>query len=263
MNNYRSDLQKKLSNKFVNMFFINAFADGEINTSQETGSISSTIDIAKLMEQTRKEEKDKLYPEIQRLKSENSILQKQLNDALLDAGKVKQEIEVLKKSQSDSTSSEITKLQAKIEALMEENKKLKESTPNEEDIRKKIEKEFEVKSYLKDKLAENKDKILSVYAKQVKGSTKEEIDNSIEEAIKNSDEIRKEVNGSKPEKQNKENTSIKNSNKSGNRKPEIPPATNPSINVGNKEYSLEYIQGLDPSSKEYAEFRKSVGLKIR
>lgn len=263
MNYFRVYSQKKLLKNFANVFCINAFADENPNPPENNGG-SSNIDIGKLLEQARKEEKEKLYPEIQRLKSENSILQKQANDALLEAGKVKQELEVLKQSQKDGTNEEITKLQAKIEALTEENKKLKETAPKEEEIRKKLEAEFELKSYLKEKLEENKGKILSVYAKQVKGNTKEEIDASITEAIKNSDEIRKEINaGSSNSNKDKGNTSNKDSSKSGNKKPENPPATNPSINIGSKEYSLEYIQGLDPSSKEYAEFRKSVGLKQR
>lgn len=255
---FRKDLQKNYFNEIGKMFILNAFAD-EQSTSSETSN-KNNVDLGVLLAQARQEEKDKLYPEIQRLKSEKDILQKQANDALMEAGRVKQELEELKKKQDEGKSEEITKLQAKIEALTEENKKLKESAPKEEDIRKQLEAEYELKSYLKDKLAENKNKILSVYAKQVKGKTKEEIDAAIEKAIKDSDEIRKEVNGGEDnsDKKDKSNTSdIKNKKNENN-----PPANNPSVNIGSKEYSLEYIQGLDPRSKEYAEFRKSVGLKI-
>ena len=140
---------------------------------------------------------------------------------------------------------------------------MKGSAPKEEDIRKQIEAEYELKSYLKDKLAENKDKILSVYAKQVNGKTKEEIDVAIKKAIEDSEEIRKEVNGGKDKSET--------SNKSGNDKKDDKsdkkdnhlPGTNPSVSVGGKKFSLEYIQGLDPSSEEYKEFRKSVGLGNR
>lgn len=258
----RANLHKRFLNGIANLFYLQAFADGETSNS-DTGE-NPPFDLGKLLAQARQEEKEKLYPEIQRLKSENSLLQKQANDAIMEAGKVKQELEELRKNQGNASNEEITKLQAKVEALTEENKKLKESSPKEDEIRKQIEAEYELKAYLREKLEENKGRILSVYAKQVKGKTKEEIDAAIKKAIEDSDEIRKEVNGGVDSPSDSEDDGKKKKKKPNNNNrndTEVPPAPNPSINVGDKEFTLDYIQGLDPRSKEYAEFRKQIGLK--
>lgn len=260
MKRFWTDLHNRILNGIDNLLHLNAFADGETsNSGTESGNNQQPpFDLGKLLAQARQEEKDKLYPEIQRLKSENALLQKQANEAIMEAGKAKQELEVLRNNQDKTSSEEVTKLQAKVEALTEENKKLKESAPDESEIRKQLEAEYELKAYLKDKLEENKDKILSVYAKQVKGKTKEEIDAAIKKAIEDSDEIRKEVNGGKDSSEDKEDKKKKPAQK---KKEETPPAPNPSVSVGGKEFTLDYIQGLDPRSKEYVEFRKQIGLK--
>ena len=73
-----------------------------------------------------------------------------------------------------------------------------------------------------------------------------------------SDEIRKELGvddkkkGTKKDAKNDKDTNDGSTN---------PPAPNPSNEGDGGKYNLEEISKLDPRSKEYAEWRKSVGLK--
>lgn len=241
-----------------NNLFLTAFA--EENPNEPPKNEGNTVNYEQLIAQARREEKEKLYPQIEKLKAQAEVLTKQVNEALLAKGAVEKELADLKESQKKGDSEEVTKLKAQVEALKSENENLKKNTVSEEDLRKKLEEEYQVKLYAKDKLAENKDKILSVFAEKVVGNTKEEIDSAIEKAIASSDEIRKELgveDKKKPEKKDKDGEG-KKENKSRNN----PPAPNPQGGEGEKgKFDLEYIQSLDPRSEEYAKWRKSVGLK--
>ena len=241
-----------------NNLFLSAFA--EENPNEPPKNEGNTMNFEQLIAQARREEKEKLYPQIEKLKAQAEVLTKQVNEALLAKGAVEKELADLKESQKKGDSEEVTKLKAQVEALKSENENLKKNTVSEEDLRKKLEEEYQVKLYAKDKLAENKDKILSVFAEKVVGNTKEEIDSAIEKAIESSNEIRKELgveDKTKPEKKDKDGEG-KKENKSQNN----PPAPNPQGGEGEKgKFDLEYIQSLDPRSEEYAKWRKSVGLK--
>ena len=241
-----------------NNLFLTAFA--EENPNEPPKNEGNMVNYEQLIAQARREEKEKLYPQIEKLKAQAEVLTKQVNEALLAKGAVEKELADLKESQKKGDSEEVTKLKAQVEALKSENEDLKKNTVNEEDLRKKLEEEYQVKLYAKDKLAENKDKILSVFAEKVVGNTKEEIDSAIEKAIASSDEIRKELgveDKKKPEKKG-DNGEGKKVSKSQNN----PPAPNPQGGEGEKgKFDLEYIQSLDPRSEEYAKWRKSVGLK--
>lgn len=241
-----------------NNLFLTAFA--EENPNEPPKNEGNTVNYEQLIAQARREEKEKLYPQIEKLKAQAEVLTKQVNEALLAKGAVEKELADLKESQKKGDSEEVTKFKAQVEALKSENEDLKKNTVSEEDLRKKLEEEYQVKLYAKDKLAENKDKILSVFAEKVVGNTKEEIDSAIEKAIASSDEIRKELgveDKKKPEKKG-DNGEGKKESKSQNN----PPAPNPQGGEGAKgKFDLEYIQSLDPRSEEYAKWRKSVGLK--
>lgn len=241
-----------------NNLFLTAFA--EENPNEPPKNEGNMVNYEQLIAQARREEKEKLYPQIEKLKAQAEVLTKQVNEALLAKGAVEKELADLKESQKKGDSEEVTKLKAQVEALKSENDDLKKNTVSEEDLRKKLEEEYQVKLYAKDKLAENKDKILSVFAEKVVGNTKEEIDSAIEKAIASSDEIRKELgveDKKKPEKKG-DNGGGKKVSKSQNN----PPAPNPQGGEGEKgKFDLEYIQSLDPRSEEYAKWRKSVGLK--
>ena len=241
-----------------NNLFLTAFAEENTEPPKNEGN---TMNFEQLIAQARREEKEKLYPQIEKLKAQAEVLTKQVNEALLAKGAAEKELADLKESQKKGDSEEVTKLKAQVEALKSDNENLKKNTVSEEDLRKKLEEEYQVKLYAKDKLAENKDKILSVFAEKVVGNTKEEIDLAIEKVIASSDEIRKELgveDKKKPEKKdNKDNKGNKENNSQNN-----PPAPNPQGGEGEKgKFDLEYIQSLDPRSEEYAKWRKSVGLK--
>lgn len=242
-----------------NNLFLTAFA--EENPNEPPKNEGNTVNYEQLIAQARREEKEKLYPQIEKLKAQAEVLTKQVNEALLAKGAVEKELADLKESQKKGDSEEVTKLKAQVEALKSENENLKKNTVSEEDLRKKLEEEYQVKLYAKDKLAENKDKILSVFAEKVVGNTKEEIDSAIEKAIASSDEIRKELgveDKKKSEKKDNKDGEGKKESKSQNN----PPAPNPQGGEGEKgKFDLEYIQSLDPRSEEYAKWRKSVGLK--
>ena len=241
-----------------NNLFLTAFAEENTEPPKNEGN---TMNFEQLIAQARREEKEKLYPQIEKLKAQAEVLTKQVNEALLAKGAAEKELADLKESQKKGDSEEVTKLKAQVEALKSDNENLKKNTVSEEDLRKKLEEEYQVKLYAKDKLAENKDKILSVFAEKVVGNTKEEIDLAIEKVIASSDEIRKELgveDKKEPEKKdNKDNKGKKENNSQNN-----PPAPNPQGGEGEKgKFDLEYIQSLDPRSEEYAKWRKSVGLK--
>ena len=187
MKNLISHINTALNNNL----FLTAFA--EENPAEPPKNEGNTMNFEQLIAQARREEKEKLYPQIEKLKAQAEVLTKQVNEALLAKGAVEKELADLKESQKKGDSEEVTKLKAQVEALKSENEDLKKNTVNEEDLRKKLEEEYQVKLYAKDKLAENKDKILSVFAEKVVGNTKEEIDSAIEKAIASSDEIRKEI----------------------------------------------------------------------
>ena len=254
MKNLISHINTALNNNL----FLTAFA--EENPNEPPKNEGNMMNFEQLIAQARREEKEKLYPQIEKLKAQAEVLTKQVNEALLAKGAVEKELADLKESQKKGDSEEVTKLKAQVEALKSENEDLKKNTVSEEDLRKKLEEEYQVKLYAKDKLAENKDKILSVFAEKVVGNTKEEIDSAIEKAIASSDEIRKElgVEDKKDLKKKDKNSEGKKESKSQNN----PPAPNPQGGEGEKgKFDLEYIQSLDPRSEEYAKWRKSVGLK--
>lgn len=238
-----------------NHLFLTAFAEENTEPPKNEGN---TMNFEQLIAQARREEKEKLYPQIEKLKAQAEVLTKQINEALLTKGAVEKELSDLKESQKKGDSEEVTKLKAQVEALKSDNENLKKNTVSEEDLRKKLEEEYQVKLYAKDKLAENKDKILSVFAEKVVGNTKEEIDLAIEKVIASSDEIRKELGvEDKKKSEKKDNKDNKENNSQNN-----PPAPNPQGGEGEKgKFDLKYIQSLDPRSEEYAKWRKSVGLK--
>lgn len=252
---------KGIFKAIVDNFFVNAYADEENPT--EGGGSQSTINYEHLIAQARKEEKDKLYGQIEKLKAQVEVLTKQNNESLLAKGKAETELADLKKKADKGDSEEVAKLKEQIAKLEEENKKLKEETPNAEEIRKEIEAEYEVKLYAKEQLAENKDKILSVFAEKVEGKTKEEIDEAIKKAIESSDSIRKELGvDEKDSKDKKEKKESKDAEKKDKKEtPANPPAPNPTNDNSTDKFNLEEVAKLDPRSKEYAEWRKSVGLK--
>lgn len=216
------------------------------------GDKQPPINYEQLIAQARKEEKDKLYPQIEKLKKENSDMVTKLNDALLSCANLQKKVEELSKQSGNSAEieEELKKAKAQVEVLETENTKLKEQVekaPKEDEIVKRLKDEYEVKDYLRQSLAEHGKDILKVFQSDVKGNTKEEVDASIQDAIKRSEEVREEVGVKKEKDKKTEPTKVKR-----------PKNVTPPDYSNFEEIDPEYVRSLDPSSEEYKEFRKKV-----
>lgn len=224
------------------------------STESNEGGTTPVINYEDLIAKARKEEKEKQYNTIERLKGQVSTLTEQHNSDLI----VKADLEKQLQDATDKLanagkgdSEEVKTLKDTVETLKKDKadleKKLADFTPvSREDIvsevRAELEKEYEVKNYKVTKLAELKDEIL--VPELVFGSTKEEIDASIKSALERSSEIRKSLG-------------VQN-NKA--RTPNSP--ANPSVSkVQDTEVSLERLATMDVRSPEYAQLRQQLGLK--
>ena len=184
--------------------------------------------------------KDKDYEQMEEIANE---LEKQMNEAkekLTAAGNGDSEqVKTLKES-IKTLETEKAELDKKVKEL--ESKKPVSREEIESEVRAELEAEYEVKTYKAEKMAELKDDIL--VPELVMGSTKEEIDASIQIALDRSKEILEKVGGTKRQK----------------RTPKNP--TNPDVSkVQDSQYSYDYLASLDPASKEYAEVRQQLGLR--
>lgn len=234
---------------------ITAYADdGEEKTVETT---PPTINYENLVAQARKEEKDKLYPRIKKLEEENATLLKNSNDSLLKVAALTQELENARAEGSAKSSKEVEALNAKITELEAQLEEAKKSAVNEEEVRAKVEKEYAVKLYIRDKVAENKDSILTILAEDITGATEEEVDKAIEAAKEKTLAVKKDL-GLVDEEGKPVSTPQKKDEKPSTKKP---PVVNPPMEKGGSELSVDYIRGLDPRSPEYAEVRKKLGLR--
>ena len=248
---------EKIKN-IIDAVTLKAFAEEGGNGGDETTPPVS-INYEDLIAKARKEEKEKQYKTIEKLKGQVATLTEQHNEDLLrnaDLDKQLKEANDKLTKAGSGDSEEVATLKETIKNLEKDkadlDKKVKdfEAKPpvNEEEVearvRATLEAEYEVKTYKATKMAELKDDIL--VPELVFGNTKEEIDASIQSALERSAEIRKNL-GIDDKKKDK-------------RTPKTP--TNPSVSsVQDKEISLEYLATLDVSSKEYAEVRKQLGLR--
>lgn len=226
--------------------------------NDDSSNKSAPINYEDLIAKARKEEKEKQYKAIEKLKTQVNTLTEQHNNDLLTIAsleeKLKEAKENLTKADKGDTEEIITlkenlftltkekeDLEAKVKAFEDSKPASREEI--EAEIRAELEAEYEVKTYKATQLAELKDDIL--VPELVFGNTKEEIDASIKTALDRSAEIKKSLGvGEKKEK----------------RTPKSP--SNPSVGgVQDKGYSLEYLASLDVSSPEYAEVRKQLGLR--
>ena len=212
------------------------------------------INFEQAIAQARKEEKDKLYPRIKKAEDEVKNLTNSVNKYLLENAALKDELEKMKNQPADP---KVKELEDKVKSLEEENKTLKENTPKEDEIRQKIEAEYEVKLYAQEQIAAHKGSIISILIPEIKGSTKEEIDSAIASAKEKTISIKKDL-GIEVDEDGEKN---KNKSKEPAPKQKKAPPANPASTEEGEEYDAEYIRNLDPRSKEYAEFRKKMGLR--
>ena len=261
--------EKKLSvlSKVLSSICMTAHAD---EVSDPMGSVepkAPQINYEQLIAQARKEEKDKLYPRIKKLEEDNAALVKTGNDNLIKIGDLTQTVNTLTKEleaykKGEKTSEEVEALKTQIATLTAENEKLKKEAPNVEQLRAEIEQEYEIKSYLAEQKAANKDSVLSSFLDEISGKTKEEIDASVTSAKEKSLSIKKEL-GLVDDEGNPITTKKQSTKSTPKKTPAKAPAMNPTEDAGTDTgtFDAEYIRNLDPSSDEYKEFRKRLGLK--
>ena len=230
--------------------------DGNPAPATDPATDPAPINFEQAIAQARKEEKDKLYPRIKKLEDENKSLTTSVNKYLLENAALKDEMENMKSQPADP---KIKELEDKVKTLEDENKTLKENAPNEEEIRKKIESEYEVKLYAQEQINANKGSIISILIPDIKGSTKEEIDSAIASAKEKTISIKKDL-GIEVDEDGDKNKSKNKSKEQPAKQTKAPPA-NPASDEDGEEYDADYIRNLDPRSKEYAEFRKKLGLR--
>lgn len=263
--NVKSTLNKCLQVMFMP---VHADEDGGDNPPTPTGSSSQStsqgVDLEKIIAQVRREEKDKLYGEISKLREENKRLKESNNGYISDLARYQERID---KAEEAAKSTNVDALNGKIKELEDKLAEAEKNKPDVEAIRKEIEAEYEVKLYAREQLDANKDKILSSFAGEVTGKTKEEVDASIKAAVEKSTAVKKELGlidengnpierGTKNDSGSKSETAgaVKNDTKK-NPKAVAPAKSDPQT------VDADYIRSLDVNSEEYKEFRKSMGLK--
>ena len=242
-----------------NQLFYKVFAEENPNDDGDnTPKPTPSINYEDLIAKARKEEKDKQYKTIEKLKTQIDTLTEQHNADLLKIAGLEQKIteaETKLTNVGSGDSEAVKTLKGQIATLTSEKEALEnkvnefKSKPvvNREDVeaevRKELEAEYEVKTYKATKLAEMKDDIL--VPELVFGNTKEEIDESIKTALERSEAIKK---------------SLGVTGKQQKRTPRTP--SNPSVSkVQDSELSIDYIASLDVGSPEYLEVRKQLGLR--
>lgn len=132
---------------------------------------TAPISYEQLIAQARAEEKNKLYPEIERLKAESNSKTVKVNDLMLALGTKENEIADLKKQLEKAQSG-----QANNEELVKAQNTIADLTAQLEAEKNKVN-QIELDYYKKAKLQEAEGKIIPDL---VHGTTKEEIDASIE-----------------------------------------------------------------------------------
>ena len=233
------------------------FANAEENdpTPNEPTDPTPGINFEQAIAQARKEEKDKLYPRIKKAEDEVKSLTTSVNKYLLENAALKDELEKMKNQPADP---KVKELEDKVKSLEEENKTLKENTPNEEEIRQRVEAEYEVKLYAQEQINANKGSIISILIPEITGKTKEEIDSAIASAKEKTKTIKKDLGLSVEDEEDDDKSKGK---KTPAPKQKKAPVAAPASNEDGEEFDAEYVRNLDPRSKEYAEFRKKMGLK--
>lgn len=213
------------------------------NEPNTEGNKAPTVNFEDLIANARKQEKEKLYPQIQKLEEKNRTLIEKNNEHLLTIGKkdarieeLEKEIKSLKDTSSKGASEKEAQLTKEVETLREKVKTLESTTVSREEIENEIKAEYEVKLYREQKLREVGD---TVIPELVTGTSKEEIDASIQLSQQRYAQITDKVLGGV-------NVPVANANTS-------------TFQI--KDLKIEDIANLDPRSPEYAQFRAKMGLK--
>ena len=247
--------RRPMFHRVMDKIFIHAYAEDGDPTPGTDPAVTdpAPINFEQAIAQARKEEKDKLYPRIKKAEDEVKSLTSSVNKYLLENAALKDELEKMKSQPADP---KVKELEDKVTALETENKTLKENAPNEDEIRKRIEEEYEVKLYAQEQINANKGAIISILIPEITGKTKEEIDSAIASAKEKTISIKKDLGINVDDEGGKGNPTP-----APTTKPKKAPVAAPPSSDDGDEFDAEYVRNLDPRSKEYAEFRKKMGLR--
>ena len=220
---------------------------GETSKEQDETSTphspQASVDFETLISRARKEEKEKLYPEITRLKDELEKKVSRVNELLLTIGEKDEiisqkdkEMKEVKTNSKKTDSQEVKELTLKVTEL-ENNLSSKDSEIST----------IKLDSYKQQKIAEAGGELIP---ELVLGNSEEEIDLAVERAKERYADIVSKV--AKPKATPKEQDSNN-----------IPPA-NPNTNAFSTQVSSQSLADIDlmtPEGKaKYAELRKQMGL---
>ena len=254
----------------------------EPTPSNTPSNQNSQINFEDLMARARKEEKDKLYPQIQKLKDDLKAMTDYNNANLLKIGELQDKLAAY---ESGGESEEVKTLKQKIADLEKENKQLKESQPNVEEIKAQCKAEYEVELYKVQQLGTDdvKNTILPMFLNDITGKTKEEIDASIQSAKEKTEQVKEQLGvggenggtnpdgGANPEPTNNSNNgSGNNGGLFGNAgfrsvNPPTPNPIDPTHGQFEGENGWDYVKKLDLNTPEgrqkYSEWRQKVGLR--
>ena len=222
-----------------------------------------TVNYEDLIAKARKDEKAKQYKTIEKLRKDLKTMTENNNSNLIRIGELEKENEELNKKLTSTNTGdseavktlreELATAQSKLETAESELKKLKESEVDESALRTQIENEvkaeYEVKNYRLELLAKNQDIIVP---ELITGTTKEELDASLETAKARSEQIRQQL-GITTSQTQQTNTGSAFSNR-------MPAVSSPSAGSATATVSFEDLAKLNPASPEYAEMRKKLGL---
>jgi len=234
----------------VNEPIVNTTTEPIVTAPTTTPPVTPSIDVEDLLKKVRQDEKNKLYPEIEKLKGQLEEKTLKLNDAILllhqrdeDIVTLNAQMELTKTEGEKSMSKTVQDLQAEIEKL---TKQLTDSTGEIAKVRN----EYELKDYRTLQTKDVDESVLDL----VTGNTKEELDASIAKAKATYDKIASKFQTVPPVVPSVPVVpSIANS---------IPPVNMTTINKDVfKNMSLEELWKLDPKSPEYANLRKQLGFK--
>lgn len=235
----------------ANMIILNAKAEeppqNDVETKDTNGDNQTpnapVVNFEDLIANARKQEKEKLYPQIKKLEEANKILTEKNNNHLLTIGEkdsrikeLENQIKNMENSNSKSASEKEEALAKEIESLKQTIANLESNTIDVEELEAQIRGEYEVKLYREQKLREVGD---TVIPELITGNTKEEIDQSLEVSKQRFAQLTERILG---------NVNVPMSNVSTS-----------TFHV--KDLKIEDIANIDPRSPEYAELRAKLGLK--
>lgn len=213
------------------------------------GSSTPQINYEDLISKARQEEKNKLYGKIKSLEDKNKTLVDTNNANLIKMGELQATIDNLTKqveSNGGVEAKELVEAKKTIATLEAQLKSFEENSVDadtlREEVKQELQAEYEVKTYRVEKVAELKG---SIIPELVMGTTKEEVDQSIERAKARFEEIvgQAMVGHQTPSHRG------------------LPPANPSSAKLVNDGNALQDLASLNPRSPEYQEARKKLGLK--